>query len=49
MISLKGPSLAERLYGNAALRTRYDLDFLVREPDLGRAEQILQEMGFAPW
>lgn len=48
MISLKGPSLAERLYVNAALRTRYDLDFLVREPDLGRAEQILQGMGFVP-
>ncbi len=48
MISLKGPSLAERLYGNAALRTRYDLDFLVRESDLARAEQLLKELGFVP-
>jgi hypothetical protein len=49
VIPLKGPSLAERLYGNAALRTRYDLDFLVCESDLARAEHILKDLGFVPY
>jgi hypothetical protein len=48
VISLKGPCLAERLYGNAALRTCYDLDFLVRRPDLRRAEDVLASLGFSP-
>ena len=48
IISLKGPSLAERFYGDAALRTCYDLDFLVRQPDLARAEHVLTDLGFLP-
>ncbi len=48
MVSFKGPCLAERLYGDAALRTCYDLDFLVRHADLARAERLLTDIGFLP-
>jgi len=48
VVSLKGPCLAERLYGDAALRTCYDLDLLVKVQDLARAEGVLTEIGFAP-
>lgn len=48
VIALKGPCLAERLYGDASLRTCYDLDLLVRRSDVPRAEQLLTELGFAP-
>jgi len=47
-VSLKGPCLAERRYGDAALRTCYDLDLLVKQADLARADAILAEIGFAP-
>jgi hypothetical protein len=46
-IALKGPCLAERIYGDASLRTCYDLDLLVRRSDLKRAEQLLTELGFS--
>jgi len=46
-IPLKGPCLAERLYGDAALRTCHDLDLLVRSRDLARAERVLAGLGFA--
>lgn len=48
VIALKGPYLAERIYGDAALRSCYDLDLLVRRSDLARAEQVLGGLGFAP-
>lgn len=48
VIALKGPSLAERLYGDAALRSYSDLDLLVRKSDLSRAEDLLTVLGFAP-
>jgi hypothetical protein len=48
MVSLKGPCLAERLYGDAALRACYDLDLLVRQSDLARAERLLTDIGFLP-
>jgi len=48
VISLKGPWLAERLYGNAALRSYADLDLLVRRSDISRAETLLSEIGFVP-
>ena len=48
VISLKGPWLAERLYGDAALRTCCDLDLLVRRSDLAAAEQLLADLGFVP-
>lgn len=48
VITLKGPSLAERLYGDCSLRTCYDLDLLVRESDIGQAERLLEDIGFCP-
>ncbi|MGA3035088.1 MAG: nucleotidyltransferase family protein [Terracidiphilus sp.] len=48
VIALKGPCLAERIYGDASLRTCYDLDLLVRRADLARAEQLLTDIGFSP-
>jgi hypothetical protein len=48
VILLKGPSLAERLYGGTALRTSQDLDLLVRKPDYAAAESLLDRLGFAP-
>jgi hypothetical protein len=48
VIPLKGPALAERLYGSAALRVSRDLDLLVHEADLLRAEALLTAIGFAP-
>jgi hypothetical protein len=47
-VPLKGPFLAERLYGNAALRVSRDLDLLVCKGELPRAEFILTEIGFTP-
>jgi hypothetical protein len=48
VISLKGPWLAERLYGDAALRSYSDLDFLVRPSDWKAVEGMLSESGFSP-
>lgn len=48
VISLKGPWLAERLYGDAALRSYADLDLLVRRSNIPRAEDLLAELGFLP-
>ena len=45
---LKGPFLAERLYGSIALRASRDLDLLVCSADLARAEAILTAIGFRP-
>jgi hypothetical protein len=45
-LPLKGPMLAERVYGGAALRSCRDLDVLVSRADLGRAEDALAEAGF---
>jgi hypothetical protein len=47
-LALKGPCLAERLYGAASLRTCYDLDLLVRRADFARSEQLLTDLGFVP-
>ncbi len=48
VISLKGPWLAERLYGDTALRSYSDLDLLVRKDDIAAAEAVLQSIGFLP-
>ena len=45
-VPLKGPFLAERLYGAAALRVSYDLDLLVAKADLARAGEALKAIGF---
>jgi len=48
VMALKGPCLAERIYGDASFRTCYDIDLLVRRSDVVRAEQLLGEIGFSP-
>ena len=48
VVPLKGPFLAERLYGATALRVSRDLDLLVVRADLARAEAVLAAIGFAP-
>jgi hypothetical protein len=46
VVPLKGPFLAERLYGATALRVSYDLDLLVAKADLARADDTLKAIGF---
>ena len=48
VISLKGPWLAERLYGDVASRAYSDLDLLVRPSDWSAVEIMLAELGFSP-
>jgi hypothetical protein len=48
VVLLKGPCLAERLYGSAALRASRDLDLLVSKANLTRAESVLTSIGFIP-
>jgi Uncharacterised nucleotidyltransferase len=48
VVPLKGPFLAERLYGETALRVNYDLDLLVSKRDLTRAEAALSALGYTP-
>ncbi|MCD7033164.1 nucleotidyltransferase family protein [Metabacillus sp. GX 13764] len=43
---LKGPVLAEELYGSLSLRTSRDLDFLVPLDKLEDAEQLLVSLGY---
>jgi hypothetical protein len=47
VISLKGPWLAQRLYGDTALRLYADLDLLVRRADFVRSEEVLSALGFS--
>lgn len=54
VVSLKGPVLGAKLYGNAALRSSSDLDLLVRSKDLLQAKQLLEGRGYRmestlPW
>jgi hypothetical protein len=48
VIPLKGPALAELLYGNVWARPSDDLDLLVRQEEFARAEALLIALGFAP-
>jgi hypothetical protein len=45
-VPLKGPYLAQRVYGDVVLRGCCDLDVLVGAADVVRAEAMLAEMGF---
>jgi hypothetical protein len=47
VLPLKGPALAQALYGNATVRSCNDLDLLVRREDYPRAEALLIDLGFA--
>jgi hypothetical protein len=46
VLPLKGPVLAETLYGDAAMRASNDLDLLVHCGDFPRAEALLFDLGF---
>jgi hypothetical protein len=45
---LRGPALAEQLYGDVTTRPMGDLDLLVRREDLPRTASILRDLGFEP-
>ncbi|MBA2673566.1 nucleotidyltransferase family protein [Ramlibacter sp.] len=44
----KGPTLAQAVYGDVAMRQFSDLDILVRCKDVPRARQLLAKAGYAP-
>lgn len=46
VIPLKGPVLAELLYGNPGLRTMVDMDILVKPEDITQASSLLAEVGY---
>ena len=47
-IPYKGPSLAAVVYGDLALRSFNDLDFLISPGDFKRTQQALGELGYLP-
>jgi hypothetical protein len=47
-VPYKGPVLAESVYGDLALRSFSDLDFLIFPADFERAKQALTELGYRP-
>jgi hypothetical protein len=49
VIALKGAAFAESLWGNIALRPMDDLDLLVREADLHKADRLLTGLGYTYW
>lgn len=46
ILFLKGPVIADDIYGDISLRTSKDLDILITETDLTRAEEILLSNGY---
>jgi hypothetical protein len=50
LIPIKGPSLAVLAYGDIAMRQFEDLDLLVRQEDLLRTVDLLEQVGYEfPW
>jgi hypothetical protein len=47
VVGLKGPILAEAVYGDSSLREFCDLDLLIHVQDLAKAEDILRACGYA--
>jgi len=48
VVPFKGPMLAESVYGDLALRSFSDLDFLIFPSDFARAKEGLAELGYRP-
>ena len=48
VITLKGPLLAQRIYGNLAHRWIADLDLFVRREDVLRTRPLLEKRGYRP-
>lgn len=46
LILLKGAALAKEVYGNIALRPMSDMDILLRQQDMRRAEELLVQQGY---
>lgn len=46
LIALKGPPLAESLYGDAALRQSFDLDLLLQPADIAAALALVRRSGY---
>ncbi|TVX79104.1 nucleotidyltransferase family protein [Peribacillus simplex] len=46
LLFLKGPAIAEDIYGDISLRTSKDLDILIPKTDLKKAEQLLLNYGY---
>ena len=49
VMPLKGPLLADLLYGDFSLRPMGDIDLLIRREDLAKGEQILLRAGCIRW
>ncbi|MGA2049286.1 MAG: nucleotidyltransferase family protein [Terracidiphilus sp.] len=49
VIPLKGPMLAERIYGSTNLRVSVDLDLLVRSADIESSCTLLVKLGFTEY
>lgn len=54
VVTLKGPHMAERLHGDAGMRSSSDIDLLVMPEDFRRAVEALERTGYrsearAPW
>jgi len=47
-VPYKGPVLAESVYGDLALRSFHDLDFLISPADFEPIKQALAELGYRP-
>lgn len=45
-VPLKGPTLAEHLYGDVTLRSFSDLDLLIQPPDVLRSRALLDGLGY---
>ncbi|WP_347548687.1 nucleotidyltransferase family protein [Pseudalkalibacillus hwajinpoensis] len=45
-LNLKGPILAQDLYGDVSLRTSSDLDLLISIKDLAKVEDLMKEKGY---
>lgn len=48
IIVLKGAALAEKVYGNIALRPMSDVDLLVKEDGMAYADEQLKTLGYRP-
>jgi hypothetical protein len=47
-IPYKGPALAVQAYGDVALRDFDDLDVILRQKDMQKADAVMRELGFGP-
>jgi Uncharacterised nucleotidyltransferase len=45
-VPYKGPTLAQRLYGDLSLREFGDLDIMVHESDVPRAQELIRSVGY---